>query len=277
MTIKFESFPVRAIRRGRELAWDPNSIDFTQDRADWQGLTPLEQEFLLSEVFGFLVGERGVAHDLAPLQQALRKERGRMEEEMYLTQQMYEESNHVEFFERWIAEVLPGKIGEAVPFPRGNPSPFFKEILPGAMQRLNADPSPEAQLRAAVVYHQIIEGVLAEVGYVIFYDTLDSRGIMPGLRQGIRYIQQDESRHIAFGTYLAQRLLHDDPALEAVFDEEMESLRERTVHGTADYIEKFEDAGQAPFGLDKEKFRKMGNDLFERRIRAVKRMGHVEV
>ena len=96
MTIKFESFPVRAMRRGRELAWDPNNVDFSRDRGDWMKLTPLEQEFLLSQVFGFLVGERGVAHDLAPLQQALRKERGRMEEEMYLTQQMYEETNHVE-------------------------------------------------------------------------------------------------------------------------------------------------------------------------------------
>ena len=218
-----------------------------------------------------------MAHDLAPLQQALRKERGRMEEEMYLTQQMYEESNHVEFFERWIAEVLPGKLGEDVPYPRGNASPFFKEILPGAMQRLNVDPSPEAQMRAAVIYHQIIEGVLAEVGYVIFYETLDTRGIMPGLRQGVRYIQQDESRHIAFGTYLAQRIMADDPAMEAVFDDEMENMRERAVHGTADYIAMFEERGETPFGLDREKFRKMGSDLFERRIRAVKKMGHVEV
>lgn len=277
MAIKFESLPVRALRRGRELAWDPAGIDFSEDRKDWKQLTALEQEFLLSEVFGFLVGERGVAHDLAPLQQALRHERGRMEEEMYLTQQMYEESNHVEFFERWLAEVLPGQLGEDVPFPRGNPSPFFKEILPQAMQRLNSDPSPNAQMHAAVIYHQIIEGVLAEVGYAIFYETLDARDVMPGLRQGVRYIQQDESRHIAFGTYLAQRLIAEDPSLEAVFDAEMEGIRDRTVNGSADYIALYEERGEAPFGLDKEKFRKMGSDLFERRVRAVKKMGHVEV
>lgn len=275
VSLQFESLPVRAMRRGRELAWDPNTVDFTQDKADWPDLSPAEQEFLISEVFGFLVGERGVAHDLAPLQQALRKEKGRMEEEMYLTQQMYEESNHVEFFERWLAEVLPGPLGDTVPYPRGEPSPFFKSILPDAMRRVAENPTPETQLQAAVIYHQVIEGVLAEVGYQIFYDSLDNRGIMPGLRQGVRFIQQDESRHIAFGTYLAQRIINENPALDTVFDDAMAGIRDRAVNGSADYIALF--AEEAPFGLTEEKFRKMGADLFERRIRAVKRMGHVEV
>ncbi len=273
MPIDFSTLPLRELRKGRGLAWDPHAIDLAKDREDWIALDPVSQVFLLRQVVGFLIGERGVTHDLAPLQQALRREKGRMEEEMYLTQQLYEESTHVEFFQRWMNEVLPGKLGTDIPFPPGQ-GRFFTEILPAAMNALAEDPSPEAQMRAAVTYHQIIEGVLAEIGYAIFYACLDKDGILPGLRQGIRFIQQDESRHIAFGTYLAQRLIHEHPELEAVFEREMEALREETVGSTDGFFSHCDDA--EPFGLKQAPFRKLAEDLYRRRIRSVLRGGLVE-
>ena len=110
---------------------------------------------------GFLVGERGVTHDLAPLQQALRRERGRMEEEMYLTAQLFEEARHVEFFQRWFDATLPGTLGTDVPYPNLE-GDLFSVRLPAVMRALNDDPSPEAQIRALVTYHLYIEGVGAD-------------------------------------------------------------------------------------------------------------------
>jgi ribonucleoside-diphosphate reductase beta chain len=271
MPINFDKFPLREMRRGRELAWDPHAIDFTRDRADWPRLTENERSFILAQVVGFLVGERGVTHDLAPLQQALRKEKGRMEEEMYLTQQLFEESTHVEFFQRWLDEVLPGRLGEDIPYPPLT-GKFFSRTLPAAMQALNDDHSPEAQMRACVTYHQIVEGVLAEVGYEIFYTCLDKDGILPGLRDGLRHIQQDESRHIAFGTYFAQRLIAEHPLLESVFEDEMEKLHDETVNSSTNYFATY--GGQVPFGVDPERFRTLAEDLFQRRKRAVLK-GHL--
>ena len=273
MPIDFSRLPLRELRKGRGLAWDPHTIDFTKDREDWAALDAASQVFLLRQVVGFLIGERGVTHDLAPLQQALRREKGRMEEEMYLTQQLYEESTHIEFFQRWMDEVLPGKLGIDIPFPPGQ-GRFFTEILPEAMNALNEDPSPAAQMRAVVTYHQIIEGVLAEIGYAIFYACLDKDGILSGLRQGIRFIQQDESRHIAFGTFLAQRLIHEHPELEAQFEREMETLREETVGSTDEFFSHF--GANAPFGLEHAPFRKLADDLYRRRVRAVLKGGLVE-
>ena len=74
MPIDFDSFPLRGIRKGRELAWNPHEIDFSQDAADWPTLNSREQTVLLRQIVGFLIGERGVTHDLAPLQQTLRRE-----------------------------------------------------------------------------------------------------------------------------------------------------------------------------------------------------------
>lgn len=273
MPINFESRPLKELRKGRDLRWDPFAIDMTQDREDWKALTEAEQQFLLAQVVGFLVGERAVAHDLAPLQHALRYEKGRMEEEMYLTQQSFEESTHVEFFQRWMNEVLPGQVGKDIPFPP-NSGRFFSDILPDAMQALEHDRSPEAQLRAAVTYHQLVEGVLAEVGYEIFYRCLDSRGILPGLREGLRKIQQDESRHIAFGTYLCQRLIKEHPHLEEMFVDEMEKFHDETVGSTDTFFGLYGDV--APFGLRHADFRKLAEDLYQRRMRAVLKGGLVE-
>jgi len=267
MPVDFASLPLREIRKGRSLQWDPHGIELARDRADWAALTDIERQLLLSQVLGFLIGERAVAHDLAPLQQALRRERGHMEEEMYLTQQTYEESTHVEFFQRWLNEVLPGKLKVDVPVPPGNQSQIFSDILPKAMTALLTDQSRTAQLYAVTVYHQVVEGVLAEVGYQVFYDCLDARGVLPGLRQGIRNIQTDESRHIAFGTYLARRIVAENPELRGRFVDWMAELGREARRSAESLFEPYKPP--YPFGLDREKMLAFSDTLCRRRTDAV--------
>lgn len=267
MPLDFESQPLRELRKGRELQWDPHAIELKRDRADWTALDTIEQGVLLGQVLGFFHGERAVAHDLAPLQQALRRERGRMHEEMYLTQQMYEESTHLEFFQRWMFEVLPGRIGESVARPPGGQTPIISEDMPRLLGALLTDGSPRAQMRATVCYHQIVEGVLAEVGYQAFYDCLDPKGIFPGLRTGLRNIQKDESRHIAFGTYLARRLVRENPELREAFVEDMEYFRQPCLDAAAALYGHYE--APYPFGLDPESTVAFTATLFRRRMDSV--------
>ncbi len=274
MPLDLDSFPIREFRKGRSMAWDPQAIDLTQDREDWLGLSETEQYFLLSQVVGFLVGERAVTHDLPPLQQTLRMERGRLAEEMYLTQQTYEESVHVEFFERWTQEVLPGVLGKDIPYPEGQ-GDFFSAVLPDAMQALYTDRSPQAQLRATVTYHQVVEGVLAEVGYRLLYLCMDERSVLPGLREGVRNIQVDESRHIAFGTYLAQRLISENPELEAQFVADMERLHGVTTKSNQQLPDRYGDT--FPFGVEASVMDKFTDQFFKQRQEAVLKGGLIEV
>ncbi len=274
MPIDFKKFPLREIQKGRELAWDPMDFDFTRDREGWPTLTDDERDLILRQVVAFLIGERAVTHDLAPLQQALRREKQRMEEEMYLTQQMFEETNHVMFFQNWMDEVLPSA---TMRFDPGEPNKgnVFDEILPEALQALNTDRSPRAQMRAAVTYHMFVEGTLAELGYKIFYHCLEKRDVLPGLIAGMHLIQRDESRHIAFGTYFIQRLIRDDPGLDAVFAEEMEKLKPVAREVTLDLLGVYGEGG-GPFGLDAEKFLRISDELFHGRMAAVRRGSLVE-
>jgi len=275
MPLDLESFPIKGMRRGRELSWDPHSIDLSNDRADWDTLNDNEKELLYGNIVGFLIGERAVAHDLAPLQLALRGERGRMDEEMYLSQQTFEESVHVEFFTRWLEVVLGDLSPEEYPKLEGEPSKIIHEILPNAMNALFEDKSPKTQLTASVVYHGIVEGVLAEVGYQIFYDCIDQKGILRGLREGFRNIQVDESRHIAFGTYLAQRIIKDNPDLESHFIEEMDKHLDVSFHSASYSFKKFGES--MPFDLVEQKYLDLTKSLHERRKDAVIQGHLVEV
>lgn len=267
MGLNFDTLPLKEIRRGRELQWDPHAIDMTQDAKDWLLLNDQEKDLILGQVFGFLIGERAVAHDLAPLQTALRLEKGHMDEEMYLTQQSYEESTHVEFFQRWLDVTLPGTLGVEVPYPSGRPSSMLSVHLPKAMTALYTDQSPEAQMRAVVAYHQIVEGVFAEFGYDIFYGAMDPNGILPGLRTGVRNIQKDESRHIAFGTYLAQRIIRDHPQTRSVFEEEMDRYLPVCLEVVDGFKEMYDDS--IPFSLDPSGFGKQLKTLHTRRRESV--------
>lgn len=269
MPVNMDTFPMKLLRQSRELAWDPLELDYSRERGDWDALNEAERNLLVKMTLGFLLGERGVTHDLAPLQMALRPERGRMEEEMYLTMQLMEEARHVEFFQLWMNQALPGVIGTDIPFPnaRGN---VFNEVLPKVMGALTKDRSPRAQLRATTLYHQIVEGVLAELGYQVFYQAFEKRGIMPALTRGVHLIQRDEVRHIAFGTYLAQRILIENPELEKEFDGFMDEFR---VHGETFVDSIFIDHpdGRAPFGLEEKPMRELVMQFFESRIHQVKR------
>jgi ribonucleoside-diphosphate reductase beta chain len=75
------------------------------------------------------------------------------------------------------------------------------------MERLWHEQTPEVIADAATVYNMFAEGVLAETGYKSFYDGMQMIGKMPGLLEGIDHLKKDESRHIAYGTFLLQHLI----------------------------------------------------------------------
>jgi hypothetical protein len=61
----------------------------------------------------------------------------------------------------------------------------------------------------------------------------DAFGVLPGLREGIGHIQDDERRHIAYGTYLCRRIIAADPALAEFGVDKMYELRNLYAGGFA--------------------------------------------
>ena len=142
---------------------------------------------------------------------------------MFLTTFLFEEAKHVDFFARFLEEVA-GNPGDLSHFHTENYRTIFYEALPAALGRLREDRSPEAQIRASVTYNMIVEAVLAETGYHAYYTVLDRHQILPGTREGIVHLQQDESRHIAYGLYLLSRLVAEHPDLWDALEDQMNQL-----------------------------------------------------
>lgn len=265
--LRYDSPPMVLFERAKRLGiWNPADIDFSQDAKDWQALTDPQRDYLKSVCSRFISGEEAVTLDLLPLMRAV-SEAGHLEEAMYLTTFLWEEAKHVDFFTRALAafEVDAAEL-------EGYHSPYYKrlfyEILPERLNVLNHDPSPENLVRASATYNLMIEGVLAETGYYIFFSIMDDYGILPGTREGIRKLQMDESRHIAYGVFLLSRLVAEDDSLFSIVEEVLKESQEYQRLSTEDNIKRF---GRVPFKLDYEQIAAFSRSQYERRLARIQK------
>ncbi|ASJ57425.1 ribonucleotide-diphosphate reductase [Brevibacillus formosus] len=223
-----ELLPYQLYQKAKRYGiWNPQDIDFTQDREDYANMSPEQKEETLGRIAGFLGGEEAVTLDLLPLIMVIAED-GRLEEEMYLTTFLFEEAKHTEFFRLVLDNI--GESGDLHHFHDDVYKRIFHEILPNALNRLLTDKSPEAIAEASTVYNMFVEGVLAETGYYAFYEALSKTGLMPGLMQGIGYLKTDESRHISYGTFLLQRLICEHPHIYDVIAKKMDELAPMASH-----------------------------------------------
>jgi len=140
---------------------------------------------------------------------------------------------------------------------------LFGSELEKALQRLQTDSSPEAQLCASVTYNMIVEGTLAETGYEAYFRMLTDNDMLPGLREGIGLLKRDESRHIAYGLYLIKRLLDEHPQLKPLLEREAGRLLDMAIDVVDEMFEPYE---VMPFGLDKSWYIDYAMNQFRKRM-----------
>lgn len=269
MRLNHKLLPMIDYHKAKELMWDPRQVDCAQDRRDWTAMSVEERALILRVGALFHAGEEAVAHDLAPLLVAVRREGGHIEDEFFLATQIFEEAKHMEFFDRWFDEVVGGEV-DLASFLGENYGTIFYQVLPEALNRLLIDNSALAQVEASMVYHMIIEGVLAETGYHGFYQALKGRQLLPGLVQGIELVQRDEARHIAFGVYFLQRHVQAQPKLWDVIEDRMSELLPAALDIVGDVFIPYGD--EIPFNLDVAEMVTYASEQFNKRLRAIERV-----
>ena len=102
--LDWDSFPLRLFVKGNALQWNPADIDFSRDAEDWAGLGEVERRLATTLSAMFIAGEEAVTEDLQPFMRAMAA-KGRLGDEMYLTQFCYEEAKHTEVFRHWLDAV----------------------------------------------------------------------------------------------------------------------------------------------------------------------------
>lgn len=260
--------PYHGYQQAKRLLWDPQEIDLAQDKVDWEQLGERERDLLSRAVALFYSGEEAVTHDLTPLLLAIKNDKLYIEEEMFLTTQLFEEAKHFEFFDRWITEVIGGLDVAAYSTP--SYETVFYQSLPQALDRLLTDQSALAQAMAAVNYHMIVEGTLAETGYHAYGRALKDNHLMPGLVQAIQNVQRDEARHIAYGIYLLQRLIQQNPELWQAVDQRLGELLMPALGVVTEALTSYGD--DIPFGLNLGEFLMYAQGQYSSRYEAIKRV-----
>jgi len=215
--LDYESVPWKLWEKSKKLFWDPADIDFSQDAADWAAMSDDDRTLVALSARGFMVGEEAVTLDIIPLLRCM-SDLGRLEDTMYLSMFAMEEAKHTEMFRRWFdaVDLDPASLDDLVRAQQAAQGEQRTGVFDGAltrvMRRLDTDRSPQALLDASIIYNQLVEGVLA-IAYLRWEETFRRLGKLPGLEAGLKLTQRDERRHIAYGTYLARRVLAEHPEL----------------------------------------------------------------
>ncbi len=216
--------------------WSAYDIDFSGDKAGWDGLSDIQRRSAMWIYSMFFYGEDRVADTLSPYVTAAPTE----EQSYFLATQQVDEVRHSVFFHRFFKEVI-GVGGDSIQQTLASTLPQLNWGYRGIFDRLDVmaeelrkDRSLPKYAQAITLYHLIVEGSLAQPGQHFIEDFFASEETMPGFSSGMANVSRDEQRHIGFGVKVLSELLKEgEPGAEECRAAVVELLREVLPYGPA--------------------------------------------
>jgi putative sterol carrier protein len=216
--------------------WSAYDIDFSADKAGWDGLSEIQRRSAMWIYSMFFYGEDRVADTLAPYVTAAPTE----EQSYFLATQQVDEVRHSVFFHRFFKEVI-GVGGDSIQQTLASTLPQLNWGYRGIFDRLDLmaeelrkDRSLPKYAQAITLYHLIVEGSLAQPGQHFIEDFFASEESMPGFSSGIANVSRDEQRHIGFGVKVLSELLREGaPGYQECRAAVVDLLREVLPYGPA--------------------------------------------
>lgn len=228
MRIDPDSFAGGYFRHAVYNHWDPyeaipqHNLENDRQKLIEDEPTLAEFEALRSFIAQFGGGEEAVVDDLLPVVMSVDD----LNDEMFLTTQVYEEAKHLEYWERYWNEVL-NPAGEALGYGKTYPtdekyiSDSYMSLFLANERRTNrlteeGKNTPANLAKAVCTYHLVMEGVAAQTGYYTLSKLFgeDEEGVavrdqpnLRGLVQGVNYIRSDEGRHVGWGMNKVKELI----------------------------------------------------------------------
>lgn len=229
--------------------WDPYEdipqAGLEEDRRKLLDVDVSAAEFdeLRTTLAMFGAGEEAVTEDLAPLMLVLDD----IDDQLFLSSQIYEEAKHTAFFDRYWREVIdPVATEMGVEVTHPTDPRYFNEDYEAlfdkthdAMFRLLEADTPTHRAEAFCHYHLVVESVLAQTGYFGLQSTFSQTGSdevslredeefeydrLDGLVEGITRVRSDEGRHVGWGMRKTRELIHDEDVNAAVVQETLGDL-----------------------------------------------------
>ncbi|HJT71708.1 MAG TPA: ribonucleotide-diphosphate reductase subunit beta [Terriglobales bacterium] len=236
LTLRPMKYPVfyEQYKTAIKNTWTVEEVDFATDVSDLrQRMSAAEQHLINRLVAFFATGDSIVGNNLVL---NLYKHINSPEARMYLSRQLFEEAQHVEFYltllDTYIADPEERKHAfravENIPSIRRKAEFCFKWI--DSIQTLDKIQTADERrsfLLNLICFACCIEGLFffAAFAYVYF---LRSRGLLHGLATGTNWVFRDESAHIQFAFEVIRTVRHQEPELfdKGTVDRVVEMLKE---------------------------------------------------
>ena len=192
LTIDHNQRGYRYYRNAVSRHWDPADVDLSADVANLSAADPAVLDGLRGSLAKFGAGEQAVTEDLSPLAHVLES----VEDQLFITTQLYEEAKHTDFFDRYWRDVI-NEVETDLGLPTSSPteSHWFNEAYDDlfarnetAMTRLLSDDTPENRARAYCHYHLVVETPRGNLSQAMGWlqTTYTCRGSFPGSRSYAR-------------------------------------------------------------------------------------------
>ena len=203
-------------RRAIKQSWNPDELDFSADKREWESLSPETKQRRVSGLRLFFDGEERVASILAPFVWAAPTK----EIEAFAATQLTDEVRHTVFFERYWREVIGTSatdLGSLIDEVRPTEIPAYRQVfydwLPGVAQRLASDPKDlEGTVEFVTLYHLVVEGALFLTGMRYLLEGARRWSRTWAFYKGFTATTRDESRHVLFGVRFLADMVAQDPA-----------------------------------------------------------------
>jgi ribonucleoside-diphosphate reductase beta chain len=203
-------------RRAIKQAWNPEELDFSADKREWDSLSSETKQRRVAGLRLFFDGEERVATILAPFVWAAPTK----EVEAFAATQLTDEVRHTVFFERYWREVVgtsAKNLGSLIDEVRPTDIPAYRQMfyewLPGVAQKLASDPKDlDGAVEFVALYHLVVEGALFLTGMRYMLEGARRWGRTWGFYKGFTATTRDESRHVLFGVRFLRDMVSQDPA-----------------------------------------------------------------
>jgi ribonucleoside-diphosphate reductase beta chain len=205
--------------------WTVEEVDFSTDLTDLHSrVSPAERHLIQRLVAFFATGDSIVGNNLVL---NLYKHINSPEARMYLSRQLFEEAQHVQFYLTLLDNYLPDmKEREAafdavenIPSIRRKAEFCFKWMDSiGNLETITTKEEIRQFLLNLICFATCIEGLFffGAFAYVYF---LRSKGLLHGLATGTNWVFRDESAHIAFALEVIETVKRESPG---IFDQGLE-------------------------------------------------------
>jgi ribonucleoside-diphosphate reductase beta chain len=234
--------------------WTVEEVDFSTDTGDLHNkMSPAERHLVNRLVAFFATGDSIVANNLVL---NLYRHINSPEARLYLSRQLFEEAQHIEFYLTLLDTYVPDETERYRAFAAIENIPSIQRKADFCMrwlnsvyelQRLETHEDRRQFLLNLICFAACIEGLFFFGAFTYVY-FLRSRGLLHGLAGGTNWVFRDESAHMAFAFEVVNTVRREEPDL---FDAETERAVYEMLHEAIDCETQFAQdlLGQGVAGL----------------------------